>query len=149
MVLSIRFKYWINNMDQERCTFDNSDHCNSVGLNDNLEVITDTRLKTVKEKSKKRKDILHTKLEKLPSSTVLQTHDASISRYTSDCHIEKYLNRKKKEQSETKWPQTVVTCRSSGSRSFVWKLHFLFCVELCALEKDSKNPRRWRNAFLC
>ena len=63
----------------------------------------------LKSKSKKRRNVLHTKLETLPFLTVLKTHDACISRYTSDYHIEKYLNRKRKEESETEAPQTKVT----------------------------------------
>lgn len=55
-------------MDQDRCLFDNSDHCKCADTNDNLGVISDTRLKTVKVKSKNMEDVMHTtKLETLPS----------------------------------------------------------------------------------
>ena len=50
-----------------------------------------------KVKSKRMKDVLHTQLKTLSSSGVLKTHDACLSRYTSDYHIEKHLNRKRKE----------------------------------------------------
>ena len=35
-------------MDQDRCIIDDRDHCKCDGTNDNLKVISDTRLKTVK-----------------------------------------------------------------------------------------------------
>ena len=40
------------------------------------------------------KAVLHTELETLPSLAELKIHDACASRYTSDYHIEKYLNRR-------------------------------------------------------
>ena len=72
-------------MDQERCLFDNSDHCKcaDADTNDNLGFISYTRIKTVKVKSKNMEDVLHTtKLETLPSSAVLKTQDTCISRNT-------------------------------------------------------------------
>lgn len=70
-------------MDQDRCLFDNSDHCKCADTNDNLGVISYTRLKTVKVKSKSMENVLHTtKLETLPSSVVLKTQDTFISRHT-------------------------------------------------------------------
>ena len=70
-------------MDQDRCLFDNSDHCKCADTNDNLGVISYTRLKTVKVKSKSMENVLHTtKLETLPSSVVFKTQDTFISRHT-------------------------------------------------------------------
>ena len=37
----------------------NSNHCNCAGINDNPKVISDSYLKMVNRKSKKRKDVLH------------------------------------------------------------------------------------------
>ena len=105
-----------------------------------------TQLKAVKTKSKNRKDVLHIELETLQYLAILKTHDICISRYTSDYHIEKYFNTKRKEQPEMEAPHTEVTCRSSSGTSFVCSL---FCGELCALEKDP-NKRNWRRkVFLC
>ena len=63
-----------------------------------------TQLKAVKTKSKNRKDALHIELETLRYLAILKTHDICISRYTSDYHIEKYFNTKRKEQPEMEAP---------------------------------------------
>ena len=39
-------------MDEDVCIFKNSKHCNCVGDNINLKLITDTRLETIKKYSK-------------------------------------------------------------------------------------------------
>ena len=100
-----------------------------------------------KLKSKKRNDDLH--LRTVSSEVVLKTHEACISRYTSDYHIEKYLKRKKTEKLANEPPPVKKTRRASGVDSFVWKLHCLFCGESCLIEKDPKNPNRWRKAKEC
>ena len=33
--------------------------------------------------------------------------------------------------------------------SFEFRLSCIFCREECELESDSKNPKRWRVAYLC
>lgn len=80
-------------MDQDRCLFDNSDHCKCADTNDNLGVISYSRFKTVKVKSENMEDVLHTtKLETLPSSAVLKTQDTCISRNTWLPYWEMILN---------------------------------------------------------
>ena len=81
-------------MDEDVCLFKNSEHCNCVGDNINLKLITETRLEAIKKKGKKRKDDLHTRLETISSTVVLQTHENCINRYTSKYHRETYLNKK-------------------------------------------------------
>ena len=34
-------------------------------------------------------------------------------------------------------------------QDFDFQMHCLFCGETCNLEKDPKNPGRWRKAYLC
>ena len=134
-------------MDDDICLFQDSEHCNCVRGNIGLKVISDTRFETIILKSKKRNDDLH--LRTVSSEIVLKTHEACISRYTSDYRIEKYLNRKKKEKLANEPPPVKKTRRASGVDSFVWKLHCLFCGESCLIEKDPKNPNRWRKAKEC
>ena len=62
-------------MDADMCLFKNSEQCNCAGDNINLKLITEIRLETIKKKSKKRKDDLHTRLETIPFSVVLKTHE--------------------------------------------------------------------------
>ncbi len=39
--------------------------------------------------------------------------------------------------------------RRSLCASFCFQEHCIFCGESCSLEKDRKNPGRWREAYLC
>ena len=134
----------------DRCLFQDSEHCNCVGGSENLKVISDTRLNTIILKSKKRSDVLHTEFRSLPASTVLRSHEACISRYTSQFHIDKYLKRKAKEKLESTPPLPKKTRRaSSANSSFIWKSQCLFCGDACEVKKDSKHPDRWRRAFVC
>lgn len=125
-------------MDEDRCSFDNSDLVNSVGTDDNLKVISDTQLTMVKANSKKKENVLHTELETLPSSTVLKTHDACISRHTSDYHIEKCLKRKKKEQSKREAPQTELLADLLVVLQLFESCTVYFAVK-CVLLKKSKK----------
>ena len=132
-----------------RCLFQDSEHCNCVGGSEKLKILSDARLTTIEEKSKKRKDDLHKQFKSLPATTVLKAHEACTSRYTSEYHIQKYLNRKRREKLENEPVLPKKPRRSSGASAFIWKLHCLFCGKPCALEKDPKNPNRWREAYLC
>lgn len=68
-------------MEQDKVILNNIDHWNCARYaHDNLKVISDPQLRTVKVKSKKTKYVLHTELKRLSSSTDLKTHDAFISR---------------------------------------------------------------------
>ena len=125
----------------ELTTWTKTDHRNSGRTNDNLKV---------QKRKQDEERCLHTELETLPSLVVLKTHDDCISRYTSSYYIEKYLDKKRKKQLQAEAPQTKFSRRSSGSSSFVWKLHCLFCGELCALERRYEKPKamtqKWSSA---
>lgn len=132
-----------------QCLFQDSEHCNCIGGSDKLKVLSDVRLATIAAKSKKRNDDLHTRFKSLPHTIVLKAHESCTSRYTSEYHIDKFLKRKKRESTPNEPVLPKKTRRTSGASTFVWKLHCLFCGELCPVVKDPKNPTRWRHASVC
>ena len=133
-------------MDGDRCLFQDSEHCNCVGGSENLKVLSDARLNTIEAKSKKRKDVLHTQFKSLPATAVLKCHEACVSRYTSEYDIQLYLKRKNKEKLDNGPSPAKISRQTSGATQFVWKLHCLFCGNLCPVEKDPRHPDGWRKA---
>ncbi len=59
-----------------------------------------------------------------PALKKLKTHENSISTYTSETHIKKYLSKKRKDGIE----KQIKLTRSAAP--FVWKKHCLFCGKL-------------------
>jgi len=74
-------------------------------------------------------------------------HKSCVSSYTSKQHISRVLKRK----------GDAATCshispkkkRRSSMPDFDFRKHCLFCGNDCILEKDPRNPKRWRRAYLC
>ena len=102
------------------------------------------RIISIIEASKKYNDDLHISLEsKLlsdPNLTVYY-HKNCVSRYTSKSNLVKYGSISDEEEPPRK-------LRKSDCH-FNFREHCLYCGESCQLEKDPKNPIRWRAAFLC
>ena len=90
---------------------------------------------------------MHTELETLPSSAVLKTHGACISRYSADYQIEKYLIRKWKELSDTEALKLkllayhLVVVHLLGSYTVYFEVN-------CLLLKETRKSQAWRKAFL-
>lgn len=135
------------------CLFHGNSQVKCSNDEDNLILLSEVRLKTLIEKSIMRNDILHIGLESLIHSVCgnLKFHENCISTYTSNTHIKRYLAKHKLAVHDN-YVNDFSPCkrfRRSDSAQFVWKIHCLFCGELCSLNKDSKNPDRWREAFEC
>ena len=132
------------------CLFQNSEHVNNCDNNQSrLIKISEQRLSTIIKKSKRRKDVLHLSLENISveEKSNLKCHENCISTYTSDIHIARFLNKIRKNDSTSETiPKRI---RRSETSAFLWKEQCLFCGEICNLEKDPKNPNRWREAYLC
>ena len=55
----------------------------------------------------------------------------------------------KKRTSPDNLPTSTKRLRRSEAREFVSSKQCLFCGNICQLDKDPKNPSRWRPAYTC
>ena len=113
--------------------------CCSNPSNPSLVPITDKRIASIKNASKRRKDGLHMKIE----NEKYHCHLPCVKSYTSEQHIAKHLKRELPFTDEC--PEAKKTRRSLDSFNF--KVHCLFCGKYCNVEPDKKNPSRWRPAY--
>lgn len=109
------------------------------------------RIQTIIQASKQRGDNLYVQLQKLlveDNTLTIPCHRNCVSTYTSSSHIARYIknleNRAKRSSSEP--PAVKRVCRSELT-DFNFKEHCLFCGQICSLEKDPRQPGRWRKHF--
>ena len=130
---------------ENTCIFDDIFNC--YNKNVDLVQITKVRLESVIKCSKERRDDRHYQLD---TKTVDQkdffSHPSCLKSYTSRAHIGRYLKRNITAEHGTE-RQEKKTRRSL--QLFDFKLHCIFCGELCNLVPDKKNPKHWRKAFIC
>ena len=107
------------------------------------------RIQNIIVSSKKRGDIIHHDLESklfTNPNLLIDCHKSCVSTYTSDFHIQKAIKRCGDSIGTDNEPP-IRRLRSQVS-SFDFKKHCLVCGEVC-LEKDPKNPSRWRPVSQC
>lgn len=94
--------------------------------------------------SKAYDDGLHIKLERDISANPnlkINFHKNCVSKYATKSNYRSYLKDKGNKDRPTKRLRTSVT--------FNFLTHCLYCGESCIVEKDKKNPTRWRPAYMC
>ena len=69
-----------------------------------------------------------------------------MSSYTSAEHLKRH---KKRSGLGTETAPIPKKRRCSGNLKFQFKEQCIFCGDGCQLERDKKNPTRWRRAVLC
>ena len=115
---------------------------NSNGLQQNSKP---DRIQFIISASFKYGDNLHTKLEEqlvLNPELKISYHKNCVSRYTSKSNLPK----------DTPWiGETEEPPRKlrKSTLQFNFRKHCLYCGKTCSLEKNPKNPARWREAYLC
>ena len=110
---------------------------------------TTGRIHTIINCSKARQDGKAVELEARMEANehfTIKFHKNCVSSYTSKTNIER-IKRRLEENPEVE--QAPKRGRRSSITSFNFREHCLFCGEPCVVERDSKNPNRWRPAFLC
>ena len=110
------------------------------------------RVKTIINSSKRRCDNLHLDLqERLNENPNLSLvcHRSCVSSYTSNSHIQRHLKRHGGTSENTSEAPPKKRTRLSESCIFNFQDHCIFCGKACVLNKDSKNPSRWRKALMC
>ena len=131
-------------MDNE-CFFKWKFNCD----NSDLREVGPALIETIIKYSKEYEDGAHTELEaklKDDSNLKLKCHRNCASSYTSAEHLKRH---KKRSGLGTETAPIPKKRRRSGNLKFLFKEHCIFCGEVCQLERDIKNPTRWRRAVLC
>jgi len=110
-----------------------------------------TRIRNIIKHSKIYCDDIHyslqEKLENDPELTV-SCHKTCVSTYTSSQQVKRFYKRKRTQETSSYIPPKTRK-KSLDSITFNFLDHCLFCSQTCAVEKDRKNPKRWRPAYQC
>ena len=106
-------------------------------------LITSSRVSSLRSASHERGDGLSDRLEE--GSSTFMCHINCVSTYCSKTHIARAIKKKTSDDSECESNAK----RLRGSNVFSFREHCLFCGEICDIERPSKNPGRWREAYLC
>ena len=88
---------------------------------------------------------LQEKLENNANLTI-DCHKSCVSSYTSNHHVTVF-NKRKHSQGPPSYIPPKTRRQSSACRNVDLLQDCLFCGEECELQKDSKNPSRWRPAY--
>ena len=141
----------VENANSIECIFKDNAQI-SCNADEELCNVTYQGVRTILKKCKERSDTLSVTVP--PLKTVKETsisgykcHKNCKATYISKEHIKRHQEKKKNESSEEE-PQRRLRSNVHTS-SFVWKQHCLFCAEDCNVERDKKNPNRWREAYEC
>ena len=127
---------------EQRCIFESRYECDEkTSLSTNTGT---SRIETIISASKVYDDTLHKELQtKLDGNKNLKIffHRNCVSRYTSKSNLIAY------NKNETDSSPPVKKLRKSSA--FDFRFHCLFCGEACEVNKDPKNPQRWKPAYMC
>lgn len=79
----------------------------------------------------------------------MRCHKSCVSSYTSKAHTDRHKRRSEAE-SDASIPRKVTRRLLMGDAAepFNFRKHRLFCGEDCNVERDEKNPARWRQAYV-
>ena len=135
-------------MSDEQCLFDRTNKCKS--RSEKLIESGHARIESIIRCSKIYDDGLHTLLqEKLDSDPTLtiKCHKSCVSTYTSKTLTQRH-KRKHDEPFSSNIPAKI-TRRSTDISIFSFQHQCLFCGDRCDVEKNIKNPSRWRPAYVC
>ena len=107
------------------------------------------RIRTIIRASKARQDGKAADLKprsEAEEQLVIRCHKNCVSSYTSKTNVQRVL-----KQSGGHIDEALASKQRhrSDTPTFNFMEHCLFCGEPCVLNKDSKNPGHWRQAFLC
>ena len=134
-------------MNEEQCFF-----VSKFGCENKTEPLKDTgpvRIQNFIKHSKiygdRYHELLEEKVSENPECTV-KCHRNCASTYTSSLQVERHKRKNSESYSSYIPPKTR---RRSSLPGFIFKVHCLFCGETCVVEKDPKNPKRWRPAYSC
>ena len=128
-------------MEEQICIFNFKYDCNPGDCSQNKD---NARINSIINASKLYSDDLHNTLQRqLDDNPSLKVwyHMNCVSKYESPRTLSRIQHRVLPRQTQRK-------LRRSHS-SFHFQTHCLYCGEECDLQKDRKNPTRWRYAYQC
>ena len=132
-------------LDMEECFF--KDVLNCTTDSGDLSTAGPRRIETVIKCSKVYKDGISTNLEPMldkDSSLSIRCHRDCVSTYTSRLHVTRHLKR----ASDENVPHDSPKRRRSFDSNFSFDCDCLFCGSNCDVVKPTKNPGRWRKAYI-
>lgn len=134
-------------MDDEQCFFVSKFKCENKTelLKDSGPVRIQNFIKHSKIYGDRYHELLEEKVSENPECTI-KCHRSCASTYTSSVQVERHKRKNTESLSPYIPPKTR---KRSSLPGFIFSEHCLFCGEICVLEKDPKNPKRWRPAYLC
>ena len=107
------------------------------------------RIKAILKASKQRADdrdtinALQQNFDRNPSLTIC-CHKNCVSEYTSKQHIRRCRSNEGRISSSEQPPKRI---RRSEVSTFNFLEHCIFCGRDCVLERDKRNPSRWRPSY--
>ena len=104
------------------------------------------RIDSIREASIQRDDNLHCKLGE---NVTVSCHTNCLSTYCSRHHIERQLKRAASSSSNDSKAQQQSKRLRGCSNMFNFREHCLFCGLQCLVDRDERNPSRWKEAYLC
>ena len=109
------------------------------------DVIQSKRIGAIRRASEERGDNLIRRIE--DSNDLILCHKNCISTYCSKEHITRHLKRQTLANSSSCDPRPKrLRCNEN---KFDFKENCIFCGKACVVQRDKRNPSRWREAYLC
>ena len=114
----------------------------------NAPLTQSSRVEGVREASRQREDGLSDKLDE--NATQFPCHKNCVLTYCSKEHIRRLLRKRRAaELPDTALDTKRLRGSVRGEVPFCFREHCFFCGERCDVDRDRKNPNRWRKAFIC
>ena len=136
---------------EEKCFFKWKFKCGKVAKGKGLSNVTAKRIENIIKCSKQYEDNIHVDLQTKYNSDknlVAKAHRSCVDKY---CHPHEVKKAQKHKQAEGEGTSEIPKKRSRRSETpqFCFQQHCFYCGEICMVDKDFKNPTRWRPAFVC
>lgn len=90
---------------------------------------------------------LRKKKQSLDSTLKIKCHRSCVSTYTSKSQTDQH--KRKFDGPSSSGIPVKLTRRSTDTSIFSFQHQCIFCGDRCQVEKDRKNPTRWRPAYVC
>ena len=130
---------------ERECYFDWKFKCNESLQTKGLINIKAKRIQNIIKCSQLYQDSIHERLQSQLnsySSLVLQAHKVCVEKYLHPKEVQKALKHHA-GNTDVSMP-TLKRARRSELPKFNFLQHCTYCGEECQVEKDQKNPSRWR-----
>lgn len=137
---------------EEECVFDWKYGCKQSKKKEGLVNAKAKRIENIIRCSKLYNDDIHHKLQSQYDSNaelVLRVHKTCVDKYVHPKEVQKAMEHQ--QECGDAEPADVPPKRTRRSElpNFSFLQNCIFCGDDCAVEKDPKNPSRWRPAYIC